>query len=669
MDKEALSKSRDIGKAVKDEIQQILDEVEKTTVLKLQESPSRNVLNQPERIAVSSTSAITATEITSVLAESGFNSFSVNLPRPAFNVKSIQLLSANIPQAQVNIQDNALVFWYYRLATQKINWNGWSDVENYNIGDKVTFNNGFENLNFKCIQSVTGTPPPEKGNNEFWEEIESYKYENPNIFNLYCVRLLPSYYKKELIGNAESYGYNRTFDSYQDLEIELKKACENPDLALAVASGAAVNDITTYDTPTKQLTGAYMPKLNGDISIQYDTTMNKFTCKGNNVFIPTNIPEWDVDTEYPPQSLVRYTPVGDNERYYYNISEESGTTPVTGGSSWRQYEYDPEDPTLTIWNTYLVAGYNDPNVIALQGTAIKLEWNEYHTFLPNSAGVYYNGNYWFAQYRTQNEPPPEYVWNNTTTYNEFDIVYYQPNNKVYISLQNNNLNADPETQTDWWEEIYSPWVLSDTQGYTGINAVSQQCDFFNRLVAIQPQPYTSTIRGQVLNNQTLNRVLGFTWNGLNMLNPFTLIPTFSQGNLITLFYNRLRPVPSYFYNQDYGLNLLGYTFAPYTESTTIYTADAFCNLVYSSVVNIYTRMLGGSTTDTVRNTNLLAIVPLNCGNLGVTFTNNFIDNPLTKMDTDIYTMEFSFTTETDQPYWFSNNAIITLQLKLGYDEK
>jgi hypothetical protein len=203
-----------------------------------------------------------------------------------------------------------------------------------------------------------------------------------------------------------------------------------------------------------------------------------------------------------------------------------------------------------------------------------------------------------------------------------------------------------------------------------MNYISQYYDFGNqyqflRKLGIPAQPFTVNRSPQPINNQTLNRILGFTWNGASMVTPFQVIPSsFQAGSLVTLFVNRLRPVPSYAYALNDALSL---GVEPSFISFLPYTADSFCNLVYSSTITIYTRILGGSTTDTVRNTNLLAIMPLNCGNLGVTFSANFIDNPLTKVDNNIYSIEFEFRTDNDQPYWFSNNSVITLQLKLTYE--
>jgi hypothetical protein len=644
MNREALSKSSDISRIVRDDIRQILDETDRTSVVKL-EPTFKSVLNQPERVAISSTSAIAATEITSSVAETSFYSFAVNLPRPALNVKNIQLLSANIPQAQVCIPDDSLVFYYYRLQTQNIYWTAWDSELTYNPGDLVTYNLN----NYVCIQTTTNNIP--SASPTYWDRRPDEKYESPNLFNLYCVRLLPSYYKKELLIDRATYGYNSTFNSYEELERELKVACENIDLARV---RGAVNTIVF---PTDNY--PYMPQIENDISLTYNAKLNKFLFEGLNVNTPFAIPDWDATTLYPPQSLVNY--IGTT---YYNITPEFSNPPDSEDPPTSWTYYPNQDNADTVWNTYLAAGYNDPNVIQLQGTEIPLEWNEYHRFLPGSRSILYKGNYWQAELVNQNEPPPIGVWNATTLYSVGDIVYYGVDQFVYTCIL--APGTIPPSNPTYWTETYNPWIPDfQFNHFTGINAVSSDLDFngglygnSTGLLGIPGQPYINTTQQSVVNNETLNKRLGFSWTGQNMVIPFTEIQKFDYGNLITLFYNRLRPVPRY-------TRLLGLELSP-ADTATIYTADAFCNLVYSSVVNIYTRLLGGSTTDTIRNTNLLAIVPVTCGNLGVTLYSSYIENPLTKVDNDIYTIEVEFRTESGQPYWFSNNAVITLQLKLGY---
>jgi hypothetical protein len=242
-----------------------------------------------------------------------------------------------------------------------------------------------------------------------------------------------------------------------------------------------------------------------------------------------------------------------------------------------------------------------------------------------------------------------------------DRVYYDGD--WYVSLRqgrNERPDITPPIGTPPFWQLSSP----ELKLFTGLNAMTYNYDLgaslFPLIVGIPGQPFSSS---SVRENRTLNTRLGFTWNGLNLTYPpFEDITNYSTASLNTLLYNRLRPIPEYAPAPDLNLE------APITTVEDTYTADAFANLVYSSVINVYTRIVGGSTTDTQRNTNLLAIVPLACANLGVTFTGSFIDNPLTKMDKDIYSLDILLYTETGLPYWISNNGIATFTLKLTYEE-
>ena len=62
-------------------------------------------------------------------------------------------------------------------------------------------------------------------------------------------------------------------------------------------------------------------------------------------------------------------------------------------------------------------------------------------------------------------------WLDTRTYNEDEIVGYS--GALYISLQDANLNKQPDTQTLWWEEFESSSPLTtkgDLLGYSTLDA-------------------------------------------------------------------------------------------------------------------------------------------------------------------------------------------------------
>jgi hypothetical protein len=475
-----------------DELLQILQNIEDEQASK-KVAETISYLNKPEKIAISSNNAEQEPNGYNPYTGNGFASFTVNLPRGALGVKSVELLNANIPQAQASIPDECLIFYYYRLKTQ-------TDYQN----------------------------------------TETILLEQPSINNLYYIRLLPSYYKKEFIVYTNSYGYNRTFNSYQDLASELLKACGNDLL---------------YDnySPVPLIPLPYF--IPNDISITFNEEFNKFQMTGNNAFTSW-ASAWDAETSYHINDIVSYNGIN-----YICIQNNDGVQPPNV-ATWEIY--------TSPFYTYLSAGYEDPNILTLANILQPL-------------------------------------------FKEWDFNYFQ--------------------HTD---------------------------SLLNVIASIPPQP--------IVQYQTLNLRLGFTFNGIFTYNNNMLVGVENTGNNILIsFYNRLRPIPIYI-----PVNLLGatntiYNIAgtPYEDPT--YTADSYANLCYSSIVNIYCSFIGPSTTDTQRNTNLLSIVPFNAGNLGITFYEPKISNKLTKISKDIYSMFFEFRREDGELYYFPNSAIITLQLALSYE--
>lgn len=450
----------------------------------------RAYLNQPELISLSSTNAQIQSPPISPLTFAQYYNFTVNLPRPALDAKSLQLLKAVIPQAQCSIPDYSLVFPYYKLRTLPISDAG-------------------------AIHYV----------------------DEPIYANLYFVRLLPSYYKKELLTTLASvidnYGFNQTFNDYQELEIQIKKAC--------------INDITFTDA---------QHYLENDITFRYDKTINKFIFRGLNAGTPNVYPQFDIDLIYLKNSVVTYD--GSVYLALQNVPANLGFPSVEGAYWLDTTQFN--NVNVPTQNAYLIAGYDDPNVSTL------LEY----------------------------------------------INFYSSLNDYYTF---------------------------------GINSVPGN---------------------QNVNGQTLARRMGFTWDGTGLriddINDYVSNTVYGYGSTVALFYNRLRVVPTYqpLPAIEEG-GLLGVAL-----SRLDYTADGYCNLVYSSIISIYTTIVGTSTVDTQRNANLLAMIPLDCGNLGVAMVGNYIDNALTKIQGDIYSIYIELRDENSQPYYLTNNATTTLLIKLTY---
>ena len=444
-------------------------------------------LNQPELISLSSTNAQQQSAPISPLTNSQYYNFTVNLPRPALNAKSLQLLKAVIPQANCSIPDYSLVFPYYRLRT---------------------------------------LPIDDKGQVHF--------VDKPTYANLYFIRLLPSYYKRELVAarvnNYNDLGYNQTFNDYEELEREVRKACER-DLSFAAGEHYRANDVT----------------------FTYDRSINKFIFEGLNVGTLNTYPTFDLSLPYLKDDVVMY--LGITYLALQNVPANlnfPGAEPDFWLNCTENFSAVPN-----AFNAYLIAGYNDPNVKTL------LEYVQF--------------------YSTEN-----------------DSIFY-------ASIPGN----------------------------------------------------------QNVEGQTLARRMGFTWDSTGLI--VDNINNYYEngidfGGTIPLFYNRFRVVPTY----EPRISSPVLLSSDVLGSVNSYTADGYCNLVYSSIISIYTTIVGTSTVDTQRNANLLAMIPMDCGNLGVAMVGNYIDNALTKIQGDLYSIYIELRDENGQPYYLTNNATTTLLIKLSY---
>lgn len=746
----------------------------------------RSMLNQPNLIGVSSADGIQEAIIAGPLGQSSYYNFTCNLPRPALDVASVQLVSANIPQANANIPNTAAAFWYYRCS--------------------------------------------------------EYNAKIPNIYNLYYNRLLPSTYKQELIYTPTQYGWNRTFKSYKDLATELLKSGQTDlcwynwendtqgnsdgdyvpfipkDVSITLNTEMNKFQMTgqnVYIPPTYILFVLENPYLIGDqvvyegrsyVSLQSDNSghepstsplwwkrdynavmaswdestnygVGRYVTDGTRVYIstypnatqnPNETYTWSATQTYSryqvvfdPSNSTLYTYASDIPRvnnqpsssgssgwiatnwssfvlytkgficfyggiYYAALTTTQNHQPDTNPTRWTPIvfwtEVDMADKTR-IWNRYLITGYNDPNVATAQGTEFESSWDSSYMYEQGEV-VNYNGSAYQAVTQNIGTPPLD-AWVATKTYDIGTQILYTggASPKYYQSIQANNTNHTPSTSTTWWVPIRTEWKNTTTAPRSsGLYYLTSIYDMMGTDGTTEIT-FPPAIAGQPFNpnpSRLLNSVLGFTWNGIfttSTLPTFSTSPTtiISDFQLLqdTNLLNRFRPIPfyqirpnwsativyprnyvvlstidnkAYYSKKPYNLNhepsvstewwalefplaLATPTIQNAASTTTVFTADAYANLVYSSIVYIYTSIVGGSTLDTKRNTNLLAITPMNAGNLGVAFSNQFVDNPLTKVFGDINAIYIELRDEFGEPYLMSNNAITSLTLKVKFIEE
>jgi hypothetical protein len=709
----------------------LMDELVAETVKEIEEEQAlqrksavsvfQSMLNQPALVSISSANA----NFTG--SSESFSEFRVDLPRPILKVDSIQLLNANIPECTQNIPNTACVFWYYRLSL--------------------------------------------------------FDGSVPNPQNLYMVRLLPSYYKPEFF-DATVYGYNHTFFDYQGVETELVKSGQRD-----LAYDNLVTLDQAGDFAAQEPYYPSMPFLPNDVEITFDETLNKFQMTGMNAYLPlvwADDPDissigniaWGSGTTYdvgdyatfadkvyrslqagnlnhtPPTfptkrnawwafvmgdegyvrsyvstypysvgSIVYYNRVGEG-LWWRNKRASVGGIPNLGSLNWELLPL----PIDNIYNRYLIAGYDDPNVAIRQGTQ-KLTWNPYNRFFGliwnQSTAIEYNGAYYLPGMQSDlwNVVPFQYLttWSGTNYYLVNDLVV---RGGVYYLATQSSFNKDPSTQTLFWKTTNpfysstvnynvgdivvnagatrsficiqankgqalptaSPFIdvywqtnywtrdfgAGATAAYAGLNAISAEYDMLDTYPVVNNFvfPFPSSIPGQPFNpnpKRLLNSILGFTWNG--QMTP-TILKVFEEftnaENTTTVqLYNRVRPVPPYLLSPSLSTGLA----STQAMTTGTFTANGYANLVYSSVVAIYGSIAGARTLDTQRNTSLLGMTSMDADNLGVSFYGNYIESELLANGEDLYNISIQLFDEFNEPFVLTNNAVVTLTFKMTYKNK
>lgn len=571
--------------------------------------------------------------------------------------------------------------------------------------------NGFSSLNFalkrallhaQSIQLLNANIPLPTTNFPdtalvFWYYRTSvYSGAVPNPDNLFMVRLLPSTYKPEYYNG--SYGVNRTFVSYQDVANELVSACAN-DIGFT-------NSTTTYEDLFPDIVVPFLP---AEISITYNTTLNRFQMTGTNAYTQLAyktyssgttyaqgdvvksgnvaykslqngnignplvsgvwwkkvyvdiVANWDTNTPYRVGRYVAY-----NNVLYLSIANTLGAQPNTSPASWQVVSEAGQ-----VNYRYLITGYHDPNVAWKQSARYK-RWNEYSLY-ETDAIVEWNDTYWNALYQTIGVQPFDttgaQAWSSTRQYYVNDVVSF--GGKFYRAKQY-NVNATPSTFSIVWD--LQAWDISlVAPTIVGLYETTKECD----LVETQSNggilaPFPTGVAGQpyVPNPvRLLNSLLGFTWNGLMTPSQLQNIAPIGFNTLIettqTDLFNRVRPLPPYMISHPTLTSVLD---ASSTASQT-YTADGYANLVYTSVVNLYLSSVGSSTQDLFYDNNLLATCCANAGNLGVAFFSPSINNPIKLRESDLTSFTLEMRDEAGEPFVVGNNAILTFVFKMTYKEE
>jgi len=438
------------------EIQDLLDEVALDSLKRVENRP----FNQPSLITISSANQEIASADYTPYSDTAFASFSVNLPRPALDVKSLQLLSTNIPQSNANLPNTACGFWYYRLS--------------------------------------------------------EYSGLTPTINNLYYVRLLPSTYKQEFIADSSLYGFNKTFNSYSTLSTQLAKSCAT-DLLFNNLNKLWETDPNVY-IPNQY----YVPFIPNDVLVEYDSSVNKFQMTGLNTqvvsqyynantlysvgtiianedgtfafsnkvsckgVLPPNplnpasntLPAWVSGTTYTLGNVV------------YDPSNNVVYKCILNGANVNQHPY-AETTHWSLLGHYdlpflypdWVSGtnYNVGQSVLYEGSVYVLTQNgEGTTTPPPNQPLYWTAlttlvrRYYFWEVKYGMEIVEQ--WSVDVPYSKGMIVSY--NNQTY-QANIANINAIPTNPTYWEEVSFSNWYKYLITGYDDPNVKKLQGELFD----------------------------------------------------------------------------------------------------------------------------------------------------------------------------------------------
>jgi hypothetical protein len=499
-----------------------------------------------------------------------------------------------------------------------------------------------------------------------------------------------------VIYNARNSGTNQTPSSTSVFWIPQTSVSSNPPL-----SAWSVSTTYTQFQTVSYLGLMYVSTFSGNNTGSVPTTGVRWALR--------NYVDWTLGASYNTGRLVLY-----NNKLYQSLIN-SNTTPTSNATNWTNLgpivAGSLNQPPPTIWSsatTYALGDYvlfqelryyciqsnanyqpnSNPIYWAFVDAKAIVPWNSGTAYEVNVNVIYNSIQYECVQSNTNRQPDlftsswvpvkttqsvPE--WESTESYVRGDLVFYNDVLYANIYASGTNINNQPDSSPTFWEPVpTSGWVLNNDIGAPayGLYTTSTNFDFVEVdaediilipfPIGLQAQAYTPVPK------RLLNSIIGFTFNGIFNAEVFQDIDVPATGRVIqsqfSSQFNRVRAVPIYdVIDTAPPLLTLG---APAATASRVYTADGYCNLVYSSVISTYCDIVGASSVDTQRTTNLLAVNTMNCGNLGISFYAPFIDNPLTKMQNDIYTIFVEFRDEFGDLYNFTNNAVVTLTFKVTY---
>ena len=588
---------------------------------------ARSFLYQPERISLNSHDAQTpiippGTAFGSqgifkntTLPQETFSQFNILFEKPLLRVKSIQLLSAIIPNPQPSIPDDECAFYYYRMRTlfnsAYTNTTGnpvWNSSATYVYGDVVVYQTAIPHT-IPVLYFTMNYPP----------YLYAYTATDPGALSAIGTSFT--------ISGAANSAWNGTFAS---------QGTQGSDVGswavIALASQGLGNSSTatiTYYTFTNYT--YYVSKVYSNTNNTPDSSPNQWVQVGQSGGQTTAIYQpWNTNTTYSTGDVVFYTGT-DGYTYFYTSVGSGNIGNIPSGTS-------------AFWTQGSRSASTSPNWFEIRSGSVAD-----NSLLPSTVppDIYPAG----ATNATtaKNTTFPDYPTfvaalnaTNQTTYScqipgDISFVYNQTLNKIQWV---------PLNQMAWVNGVFNNGYY---YLYTGWN-----------------DPNYQTLATYALNQKykyTLNLRAGFTWNGQFNLpaDPWNGI----TGNILfaTQIANYFTPFAGS--NQQGGGT--AYSIIASNPAKDRVTANSYADLVYTQSIRVYCDITQGSTQDSGGNAGLLSIIPMAATTLGVTFYQNNFNNPLTKIPEQLQSILIIMKTDSGDDYVLPSSASISLELGIQYE--
>lgn len=529
----------------------------------------KSFVNMPERIQISSQQDMNDYDQDTL---TNYYNFRVRLPRPALNVKSLQLARASLPLPVTSIPDSECTWWYYALP-----------------------------------QESPGTIYDDDPNNPGQPGIPVFTFDTAGILKTTA---------NVVIRAGEIYLNNNGVPGNLEYTFDLNGIVSfngNP------VAGASINFSTGLVTippqaPVTQIESTY------DTSLEYIQPPNFIPCKKG-------------------EDIIYFIKFDINGVFF-----DSGILVVNGVvSSFDRNQASAGNVQVPVYTNNIIdyfIEYTNPQLAQIRSNYLR-----YVRLVPSNA-------------------QPELMGNFAGGFNRIfvdydDLIAELNNSTVDDPLNGEGSNGDvgtfkfvPNQIAFSVSERFSKIVFTGLdQTYTYVPAASDDPLWVVAAQELQERDRQNTQFTYTGITQIVQPYIPY--RDLNLRLGFTYVTYFSGLN----FQSMIRPVPPSIAPVPPLLS----SFSAYDH-----VAPGYGDLVYSSCCHIYCTLTGGSTIDSIAEKALAASIPLNSPTLGIGFHSLPLSNPLTKISSQITEIDIELRTDTGQPFYIGNNAIVSLEFILTY---